>query len=426
VHPNSTCRAEHIAVGTEILLGQIANRHAQTISLAFADQGFFLYYHSAVGDNMERIVQAFRQAAVRSNTVVVTGGLGPTEDDLTKEALAAHLGRRLLLSESALREIESYFRGRGRAMPERNRKQALCVEGGELIPNPNGTAPGQYVEADGVHYFLLPGPPLEMEPMLREHVIPRLRRLFPQQQAIRSRVVHFCGIGESDVDQQITDLLAKSNPTVAPLAGEGEMLLRITAAAADDAAAEALIAPVEAEIRRRFGDYIYGIDEETLPSAVGRRLQAAGATLALAESCTGGLISSMITAVPGSSAYFQGGVVAYQNRVKTTALGVQEATLREHGPVSEATAAEMAAGVKSALDAVYGAAVSGIAGPGGGTPEKPVGTVCAAIAGPSGVRAWTMRLRGSREQIRIRAAKRLLWEIYRQLGADQPVVEGER
>ncbi|MCL6632741.1 MAG: competence/damage-inducible protein A [Alicyclobacillus herbarius] len=410
------CRAEHIAVGSEILLGQIANGHAQTISQTLAEQGFFLFYHTAVGDNQERLMQVFQQAAKRSNTVIVTGGLGPTEDDLTKEALAASLGRRLILSESALREIESYFHGRGRPMPESNRKQALCIEGGELIPNPNGTAPGQYIFADGVHYFLLPGPPLEMKPMLTNSVIPKLHTIFSNRRLIRSRVLHFCGIGESDVDMQIRDLLHKSNPTVAPLAGEGEMLLRISAAAESESVADALIKPIEEEIRRRFADYIYGTDEETLPSAVGRRLRESGWTLALAESCTGGLISSMITAVPGSSAYFQGGVVAYQNEVKQAALGVQEETLRRYGAVSEPTAAEMARGVQTRLGATIGAAVSGIAGPSGGTPEKPVGTVCAAIAGPDGVSTWTMHLRGSREQIRVRAAKRVLWEVYRRIG----------
>ncbi|WP_067931299.1 competence/damage-inducible protein A [Alicyclobacillus kakegawensis] len=413
---SDVCRAEHIAVGSEILLGQIANGHAQTISLALAEQGFFLFYHTAVGDNRKRIIEVFRQASQRSNTVIVTGGLGPTEDDLTKEALAEYLGRRLVLSQSALEHLESYFRGRGRPMPEQNRKQALCIEGGELIPNPNGTAPGQYICAHGVHYFLLPGPPLEMKPMLVTSVLPKLAQVFPNRQLIRSRVLHFCGIGESDVDAQISDLLAQANPTLAPLAGEGEMLLRISAAADNESAAWALIQPVEDEIRRRFGAYIYGVDEETLPMAVGRRLSEAGWTLALAESCTGGLISSMITAVPGSSAYFQGAVVAYQNEVKRAALGVEEATLGAHGAVSEQTAAEMAVGVKARLQASVGAAVSGVAGPGGGTREKPVGTVCAAVAWPGGVSTWTMNLRGSREQIRIRAAKRVLWEVYRRIG----------
>ncbi|MCL6637379.1 MAG: CinA family nicotinamide mononucleotide deamidase-related protein, partial [Alicyclobacillus sp.] len=309
----SVCRGEHIAVGTEILLGQIANRHARTISLAFAQHGFFLYHHTAVGDNLERLTEAFRIASRRANTVIVTGGLGPTADDLTKEALAAFLGRPLDLSEAALRHLEAYFQARGRTMPDENRKQALCIRGGELIPNPNGTAPGVYVAADGVHYFLLPGPPLEMTPMLEHHVLPRLQQLFPQRQALVSRVLHFCGIGESDVTSRIPALLAQSNPTVAPLAGEGEMLLRLTAAAATPAAAWQLIAPVEQALRQQFRPYIYGVDEDSLATVTGRLLQARHAWLAVAESCTGGVLSSMMTAVPGSSAYFRGSVIAYHN-----------------------------------------------------------------------------------------------------------------
>ncbi|MCL6516233.1 competence/damage-inducible protein A [Alicyclobacillus sp.] len=418
---SQTCRGEHLAVGTEILLGQIANSHARTVSLEFANNGFFIYHHSAVGDNLGRIVEAFRVAAARSNVVVVTGGLGPTADDLTKEALAQFLGRTLWLSEEALRQIEAYFQARKRKMPDENRKQALCIEGGELMDNPNGTAPGVYVEADGVHYFLLPGPPLEMVPMLRNHVLPRLRRLFPHEQVLVSRVLHLCGIGESDVDEQIPQWLAQANPTVAPLAGEGEMLLRITARAEDEDRARALIAPVEADLRRRFSPYIYGVDDETLASAVGRCLTAAGQTLAVAESCTGGGLSSMITGVPGSSAYFLGGVVAYDNRVKSSVLGVPESTLTVHGAVSEETARAMAEGVRNALGSDWGLATTGIAGPGGGTPEKPVGLVYVAVAGAKETRVFRLQLRGSREQIRLRAAKQVLWRLWQALaGTAQP------
>ncbi|MCL6445285.1 MAG: CinA family nicotinamide mononucleotide deamidase-related protein, partial [Alicyclobacillus sp.] len=262
------CKGEHIAVGSEILLGQIANRHAQTISQRFADHGLFLYYHTAVGDNLERIVASFRLAAERSNVVIVTGGLGPTVDDLTKEALASFLNRSLHTSQHALDAIRRHFAHRGRPMPPSNEKQALCIEGGELLDNPNGTAPGQYVEANGVHYFLLPGPPLEMLPMLDNHVLPRLRAIFSRNTALVSRVLHFCGIGESDVDRQIVDLTVGQNPTVAPLAGEGEMLLRITATAEDEAKARALIAPIERRLRQQFAPFIYGVDHETLPMAV--------------------------------------------------------------------------------------------------------------------------------------------------------------
>ena len=410
---SQVCKAEHIAVGSEILLGQILNGHARAISLEFAAHGLNLYYHSAVGDNMERILQSLEIARSRSNVVVVTGGLGPTKDDLTKEALAAFLNRPLELSEDSLRALEAYFVARKRRMPEENRKQALCISGGEVLPNPNGTAPGQYVEADGVHYFLLPGPPLEMVPMLKNEVLPRLRTVFSNQTRIVSRVLHFCGIGESDVDEQIGDLTAAKNPTVAPLASEGEMLLRITAAGNSDAEAQQYITPVEQMLREKFASFIYGVDDETLPSVVLKVLSGAGQTLAVAESCTGGLIASMLTAIPGSSAYFAGGVVAYQNEVKEKQLGVRSETLTAFGAVSEQTAREMAEGVRSRLNSTYGLSVTGIAGPSGGTPEKPVGLVYGAVAGPDGTQVFRMQFRGSREQVRIRTAKQMLWRLWR-------------
>lgn len=418
---DNVCRAEHVAVGSELLLGQIANGHARTISLEFAKQGLPLYYHTAVGDNLDRVVDALSTAAKRTNAVVVTGGLGPTNDDLTKEALAHLLGRQLFLSESALRELESFFARRNRPMPEQNRKQAMCVQGGELIPNPNGTAPGQYLHADGVHYFLLPGPPREMLPMLQTDVLPRLKQLFPGEHTLVSRVLHFCGIGESDVDEQISELTAMSNPTVAPLAGEGEMLLRISAFDVDEAAARSLIAPIEQRLRSQFGKFLYGTDDDTLETVVGAALRASRQTLALAESCTGGLISSMITAVPGSSDYFLGGTVAYQDAAKVTQLQVSVSTLTQHGAVSEQTAREMAEGVRNAFGSTYGVSVTGVAGPAGGTPEKPVGLVYGAVAGPNGTAVYHMQLRGSRGQIQLRTAKMMLWRLWQTIG--QPASE---
>lgn len=405
-------QAEHIAVGSEILLGQILNAHARTVSLAFANEGFFLFHHVAVGDNLERIQNVFKQAAERSNVVVVTGGLGPTEDDLTREALAGFLGRGLTLDLAAVAEIESFFAGRHRAMPEVNRKQGMLIDGGEFLSNPNGTAPGQYVEADGVHYFLLPGPPLEMKPMLDNYVLPRLKALFPGSSALVSRTLHFCGIGESTVNEQVTDLLSLSNPTVAPLASEGEMMLRVTAVADTADAARAEIAPIEAKLRSQFAPYLYGVDDDSLASVVGDRLKERSETLAAAESCTGGLLSSMITAVPGSSVYFYGGVVSYDNSVKSGLLGVSEETLRDHGAVSEETAREMALGVRATCGTTYGVSITGIAGPDGGTAQKPVGLVYIGLANATDCQVYRLQLRGSREQIRLRAAKQLLWRLW--------------
>jgi nicotinamide-nucleotide amidase len=409
------CRGEHIAVGTEILLGQIANTHARTVSQEFVNHGFFLYHHHAVGDNLQRIVDVLREASSRSNVIIITGGIGPTEDDLSRDALAACLGLPLQLDESVLADIEAFFQRRGKTIPAENRRQAMRIQGAEVLPNPYGTAPGQYVQHRGVHYFLLPGPPLEMKPMLQTHVIPRLKRIFPSPQVLVSRVLHFCGIGESSVDEQITDLLKGENPTVAPLAGEGEMLLRITARAATAPEANALIQPVEAEIRRKFAPYIYGVDEDTLPAVALRVLAERKSSLAVAESCTGGLVQAMLTDVPGCSQVFMGGVVAYDNAVKESLLGVSAATLREHGAVSGETVREMAEGVRDRLGATFGIATTGIAGPGGGTPEKPVGLVYIAVAGPDKTEVYRLVLSGSREQIRIRAAKQLLWRLIGQV-----------
>jgi nicotinamide-nucleotide amidase len=343
--------------------------------------------------------------------VIVTGGLGPTGDDLTKEALARFLKRDLVLSNEALDHLMQYFANRQRPMPEENRKQAYCIEGGTLIPNENGTAPGQYIFAQGVHFFLLPGPPLEMRPMLKTYVLPKLMEVFGGAQVLISRVLHFCGIGESDVDEQIRDLTAQDNPTVAPLAGEGEMLLRITATGKTESEAKQRIAPVEAELRRRFGDFLYGVDDETLPSVVIDRLVERGRTLAVAESCTGGMMAEMLTDVPGSSQAFQGGIVAYDNRVKQQLLGVPADVLDRDGAVSEQTAIAMAKGVRERLATDYGVGITGIAGPGGGTPEKPVGLVFVAVADAADTAVYRLQLRGSRAQIRLRTCKQAFWRL---------------
>jgi len=411
----NNCKAEHIAVGSEILLGQIQNGHAQNISRILADKGFFLYYHSAVGDNLDRILQVYRTASSRSNVVIVTGGLGPTEDDLTKEALATFLGRRLVLSQESLERLEDFFTRRGRVMPPANRKQAMCIDGGELLDNPNGTAPGQYVVDKGVYYFLLPGPPLEMTPMLKNHVLPRLQQVFPPKH-LESRILHLCGIGESDVDARIVDLTQKSNPTVAPLAGEGEMLLRLTATDTAERSARELIGETEDLLRQRFSRYIYGVDDETLPVVIGNKLRHLSASLSFAESCTGGLLSSMITQVSGSSDYFLGSVVSYSNDAKRTVLGVDADILEGYGAVSAETARLMAEGVRRLMGTTYGVSVTGIAGPSGGSAEKPVGLVYGAVSSAENTVPFKMMHSGSRRQIQIRAATRVLWELWRVLG----------
>lgn len=409
------CRAEVVAVGSEIVLGQISNSHAQYVSDELAKRGLYVYHHVAVGDNESRIRTVFEIALKRSNVVIVTGGLGPTADDLTKEALASFLGRKLVLSDDALSHLKQYFANRKREMPEQNIKQAYCIEGGLLIANQNGTAPGQYIHANDVHFFLLPGPPLEMRPMLRNDVIPRLLDTFGGERALMSRILHFCGIGESDVDERISDLTVGTNPTVAPLAGEGEMLLRITATANSEAAAKEKVLPIETELYNRFAPYIYGVDDETLPQVVGRLLLKHNRTLAVAESCTGGMLAQMLTDVPGSSAYFLGGIVAYANQVKMDVLSVSSRTLESEGAVSETTAIEMAQGVRRLLGSTYGISVTGIAGPGGGTVTKPVGLVYLAISDEEGTQVHQLQYRVSRPQVRLRTSKQALWRLLRHI-----------
>lgn len=409
-------RAEIIGVGTELLLGQIANTNAQYISDKLALEGIDVYFHQAVGDNRERIRQTLAIAHSRSDVIVLTGGLGPTEDDLTRETVADFLGRQLRMDPDMLGKLGRFFAQLGREMTSNNRKQAMLIEGGRFLDNPRGTAPGQYLEAEGRHYFLLPGPPTELRPMVTDQVIPVLRTVIGRQMTIRSRVLRLFGIGESAMESEVADIMnSQSNPTVAPLASEGEVTLRITAKSRSEAEAFALIAPMEERLRQRLGNYIYGVDGETLPVAAGKRLAARGETLALAESCTGGLLASMITDVPGSSAYFKQGWVTYHNDAKREQLGVTTEILETYGAVSEPCARAMAEGARLRSGADWAIAVTGIAGPGGGTPEKPVGLVYIAVAGPDGTGAKEYRFQGDRQQIRIRSAKTALYSLVKRL-----------
>lgn len=303
-------------------------------------------------------------------------------------------------------------------MPENNKRQALVIEGATVIPNPRGTAPGMHVEADGVHYFLLPGPPTELKPMYAEQVLPMLRRIQGERNVvITSRYLRTFGIGESTMEMAIKDLIGnQSNPTIAPYASEGEAMLRITASAGAEAQARALIEPIEQSIRERIGKHIYGVDEETLPVKLGKLLRERGQKMGTAESCTGGLIGMMITDVAGSSDYYYGSVVSYDNSVKQNVLGVTQDVLAEHGAVSEACARQMAIGARQELGTDWAVSVTGIAGPGGGTEEKPVGLIYVGISGPGGTTVKEHRLfRGDRQQIRLRAAKTAMHDLIQRI-----------
>jgi len=396
--------AEIVAVGTELLLGQIVDTNSAEISQALAELGINVYYHSSVGDNSIRLAAVLAQALTRSDVVIVTGGLGPTEDDITKEALAGVTGRALKMHPAAKRHVESFFAASGRTMTENNLRQAMVPEGGEILDNPRGTAPGIYLKVGGKHVFCVPGVPTEMRTMLRESVMPRLAALRGSGEIV-SKTLRFYGIGESALETEVKDLLKGDNPTVAPYAGLGEARLRVTARAESAEAARRMMEPVVEEIVRRVGAYIYGYDDDSLESVTGRKLAERGMTLAVAESCTGGLVAHRITNVPGSSAYFTRGWVVYSNEAKVSELGIDPKLIEAHGAVSEEVAKAMALGALERSGASVAVATTGIAGPGGGTPEKPVGLVWFAVAVAGGeVRAHSRRFRGSREDIKWRSA----------------------
>lgn len=366
--------AEIIAVGTEILLGNIVNSDAQTVAQALSELGINVYYNTVVGDNPERLKSAVEIARSRADIIITTGGLGPTFDDLTKQTLAEAFGKKLVLHEEELLKIHRYFEKIGRKMTANNEQQAWLPEGCTVLKNDWGTAPGCAFEADGVHVIMLPGPPRECAPMMRERAMPYLRAL--SDATLVSHEVHIFGMGEGAVENRIRHIAeAMDNPTLAPYAKEGEVLLRVTGRAADTEHADALTQPVLTMLAEEFSDLIYGVDVPSLADVVVSALRERGLKLATAESCTGGLLSKMVTDLPGASDVFLGGVCAYHNEVKKRLLGVPVEILETDGAVSRACARAMAKGAAEAIGADVGVGITGIAGPDGGSPEKPVGTV---------------------------------------------------
>ncbi len=381
--------AEIISVGTELLLGHTVNTDASFVARELAPAGIGLLYACTVGDNPERLRAALRTALGRSDIVVTTGGLGPTGDDLTKETVAAVTGKKLVPDRGSMERIERYFQGR--ELGETQKKQAWLPEGCTVFPNDFGTAPGcGFRTGDGKLVAMLPGPPSELIPMLKRYVVPFLAG--GAGGAIVSRMVHIFGLGEGYVAERIPDLCAGANPTCATYAKEGEMFVRVTAKAEDADRAAGLCGPVVAELRKRFGAFVYGVDVGSLEEAAVFLLAGRRQTVATAESCTGGLLSKRITDIPGSSEVFHLGVTTYANEAKTKLLGVPEETLRKCGAVSPQTARAMAQGVRALAGADFGLGVTGIAGPGGGTPEKPVGLVYLALS--DGESVWVREMRG--------------------------------
>lgn len=372
--------AEIVTVGTEILLGNIVNTNSAYLAVECANLGLTVYYQSVVGDNEERMKAVIRTALDRSDVVILTGGLGPTEDDLTKEVTAEVMGMPLVEDAHSKERIERYMKeykknNSQRRITSNNYKQALIPEGALVLDNHNGTAPGLILEKDGKIAILLPGPPVELKPMFTEEVYPYLRKKQPE--IIYSQVVKICGIGESQVAEDIQDMIqAQTNPTIAPYAKTGEVHLRVTASAENEKACRKLIKPVVKELKKRFGENVFATDEsKTLEEAVIDLLKEKDLKLSLAESLTGGMIAQRIVNVSGASEVFGYGFVTYSNKAKHKCLGVKKRTLKEQGAVSAKCAREMAKGACKASGADISISVTGLAGPGGGTKETPVGTV---------------------------------------------------
>ena len=406
-HGNKINSAEIVTIGTEMLLGDLVDTNTAWISQRLAELGVGIYRHTTVGDNSDRIVGALREASCRSSLVVTTGGLGPTSDDLTNAGLSALTGREMVEYPEARRHVDEMFARFGRQPTANNYKQALFPEGSELIPNPVGTAMGALVEWEGTLFATLPGVPVEMKSMFEETLEPLIRAR--SEGSIVSKTLHFAGIGESALAEKVQDFLDATDPTVAPLASQGKVRLRITTRAATEKEAQRKIAPVEKEVIARLGDYFFGEDDETLEGAVARLLKERDATLALAESCTGGLLAKRLTDMPGSSAYFTEGLVTYSNGAKERLLGVPRGLIAEHGAVSEPVAREMAEGARRVSGADFGLSVTGIAGPDGGTEEKPVGLVFVGISDAEDTFAEKLDLTAwarSRASIRERSTNR--------------------
>ncbi len=389
--------AEILCIGTELLLGTITNGNARWIAEQLAVLGVPHLRQEVVGDNRERLMAAVQQASRRCRILITTGGLGPTPDDLTTEAIAAAFATPLQERPEVWADITEKARSRGRELSPSLRRQALLPKGAAVLPNPTGTAAGMiWSPLPGFTVLTFPGVPSEMKAMWQATAAPWLRQAGLSQGVFASRLLRFWGVAESTLAEQVGDLLTGSNPTVAPYAGAGEVKLRITARAASPQQASTLLAPVEAEIRRRAAEACFGADDDSLASVVLAALQRRGESLAVAESCTGGGLGAALAAIPGASAVFLGGVIAYANAVKQGVLGVPAELLERHGAVSDPVAAAMAEGACRLTGAHWGVAVSGIAGPGGGSVEKPVGLVHIAVAGPDGTHSAAVRFGSSR------------------------------
>jgi len=412
---------EIITIGTEILLGHLIDTNAVHIARELADAGVDVYAKHSVGDNTERLAAMLSDTLARADGAITTGGLGPTVDDLTKDAVARAAGVGLELHEPSLRAIEERFKYFGRTMSDNNRRQAMLPVGSYVLENPHGTAPGfVIVRADGKFIACMPGVPREMKPMLAERLIPWMKERYQLRSAIYTKTIRTVGWGESEVDKRIEDLFrSQENPKIAVLAHEGRVDIKVMAKATSRAEADAMIEPLAVELRGRLGNGIFGEDEQTLPGAIIAECTKRGVHLATAESCTGGAIADALVSVPGASAVFVGGVVAYDNAIKTSLLGVDAGLIARVGAVSEEVAIAMAAGARERLGTQFAISTTGIAGPDGGSDEKPVGLVWFGLANPDGsVDSRSMTFPGNRDDIRRRATTAALSLLWRRLERD--------
>ena len=407
--------AEILAVGTELLLGDIVNTNAQYLSRQLAGLGIGVYYQTVVGDNESRLLDAYQIAFGRSDIVIATGGLGPTEDDLTKEVAAKYFNKQLILDEESLASIKDYFAKNSFHMTEGNKKQAYLPEGAGPLVNHNGTAPGVLFEENGKMLIMLPEPPHECIPMFEEYVLPMLRER--TDHVFLSRMLCICGVGESTLESMLKDLIdGQDNPSIALYAKPGEVRIRLTASATSDDEAHSLIEPLAAEIYRRLGDNIYGEGETMLEDAVGAKLVERGLTIACAESCTGGMLTARMVNYPGISKTLLESAVTYSNESKAARLGVSGETLHHFGAVSAECAIEMASGIARTSGATIGISTTGIAGPDGGTDEKPVGLIYIGLSINGNATSKEIRITGNRQRIRERTVTMSLDWLRREIG----------
>lgn len=407
-------KCEIIAVGTEVILGDILNSNAQYLAKELANLGVDVYYHEVVGDNRERILDCFKRSLDRSDIIITTGGLGPTKDDMTKELAAEFFGMDMCLHEESLQKIKDYFKKMGREFVKSNEKQAYFPKEAIILDNENGTAPGAIFEKDDKTIIVLPGPPKEMEPMFKNHVRKYLEKRTGD--TIVSEVLRVFGIGESSAEKKLQDLIDNGkNPTIAPYAKEGEVIFRITAKAKSEEEAKKLINPLKDEVYSRLGDAVYNTGDTTLQDTVAKMLVNKDMTIGVSESCTGGLLSSKLIEYPGISKVFLEGAVTYSNEAKMRTLNVKKETLKKFGAVSHETAKEMAEGIAKRAGARIGVSTTGIAGPTGGTEEKPVGLVYFGIYVDGEVKSYKHIFTGDRNSVRNRASMTALDIIRRSL-----------